>query len=118
MAGLGSPAVMTSVQESVYHAQALQTSLVCVDNVYRPSGLGSPMMSFFVSLGRYLSDHSTSVWMGPNEKSSTAEAQCLPRLQPTQVVLGKSLWEMCITNHCDQPTLHRQFDFALIEYTG
>lgn len=45
------------------HVQALQPSLVSVDSAYRPSGLGSPMILLFVSLSRYLSDHSTIVWV-------------------------------------------------------
>lgn len=51
--GLGSPAVTTLIQESVDQTQALQSRLVCVDSASKSSGLGSPMMSLFVSLGRY-----------------------------------------------------------------
>ena len=63
VAGLGSPAVMTWIQESMDQAEALQSSLMFVVSADRPSGLGSPMMSLFVSLCRHLSDHSTSVWV-------------------------------------------------------
>jgi hypothetical protein len=54
---------MALIRELMDHTQALQSTLVSVDSASKSSGLGSPMISLFVSLGRYLTNHSTGVWV-------------------------------------------------------